>query len=57
MATEEQPQPATPATDGVAGLLAAAVEQTIAQLGDEQFAELVARVRPPAEPAQAKGLI
>lgn len=39
----------TPVTEGVAGLIAAAVEQTLASLGAEQYAALVARVRPPDE--------
>ncbi|MEB3034773.1 hypothetical protein [[Mycobacterium] nativiensis] len=42
-------EPATPTTEGVAGLIAAAVEQTLSSLGADQFAELVQRVRPPGE--------
>ncbi|OBK91485.1 hypothetical protein [Mycolicibacter sinensis] len=42
-------EPVTPATEGLAGLLAAAAEQTLASMSAEAFAELVQRVRPPDE--------
>lgn len=45
-----QPELVTPATEGLAGLLAAAAEQTLASMSAEAFSELVQRVRPPDEP-------
>lgn len=44
-----QPELVTPATEGLAGLLAAAAEQTLASMSAEAFSELVQRVRPPDE--------
>lgn len=51
-AVEPTTEPPTPTTEGVAGLIAAVVEQTLSSMGADQFAELVQRVRPPGEASQ-----
>lgn len=51
-APEPAAEPATPTTDGLAGLLAAVTEQTLASMSPEAFNELVQRVRPPDETVQ-----